>query len=205
LIDKMFGTKEFIVTEAQRHDIPVVQAFYEANPLYQRLVAGEEVPPDAAEIEFNDLPPPEMAYTKRWWLVARQVHADGRPGEVIACIDCVIDLIAPGVGHIGLFLVATHLHGSGAAQRLYDALEGWMVEQGSRWLRLGVVERNLRARRFWERQGYVHLRDRHDVPAGAMRNTVHVMFKPVGGGSIHDYLALVARDRPEPSAQHATG
>jgi hypothetical protein len=41
------------------------------------------------------------------------------------------------------------LHGGGAAHDLYKQLESWMRTNGARWSRLGVVEGNRRAERFW--------------------------------------------------------
>ncbi len=74
--------------------------------------------------------------------------------------NVVSDLLATGVWHLGLFIVATRLHGSGAAVLLYDRLEAWMGASGAQWLRLGVVRGNVRAERFWERRAYVEMRER---------------------------------------------
>jgi hypothetical protein len=43
------------------------------------------------------------------------------------------------------------------------------------------------------------VRKRHDIEMGARTNTVRVMAKPLDGGTLREYLELVARDRPEPS------
>ena len=108
----------------------------------------------------------------------------------------VADFIAAHVWHIGLFIVATALHGSGVAHALYRELERWMVGQGAEWIRLGVVAGNTRAERFWERCGYVQVRERGPLQMGKKTNLVRVMVKPLAGGSLDAYLALVARDRP---------
>ena len=71
-----------------------------------------------------------------------------------------------------------------------------MIEQGARWLRLGVVRGNARAERFWERCGYVQVRERGPVQMGRKTNLLRVMVKPLAGGTLDEYLALVARDRP---------
>ena len=62
---------------------------------------------------------------------------------------------------------------------------------------LGVVEGNSRAQRFWERRGFVDVRKRNGVEMGARSNTIRVVAKPLDGGTLQEYLALVARDRPE--------
>jgi len=108
----------------------------------------------------------------------------------------IAGLLADSVWHIGLFIVATPLHGGGTARLLYESLEMWMRRQGARWSRLGVVEGNLRAVRFWEKAGYVDLRKRK-VELGKQVNVVRVMAKPLTDGTLSEYLSLVSRDRPE--------
>jgi ribosomal protein S18 acetylase RimI-like enzyme len=110
--------------------------------------------------------------------------------------NVVSDLLAPGVWHIGLFMIASTLQGSGAAQALYEELEHWARGLGAQWLRLGVVEGNARAERFWESRAFVEVRKRDGVEMGAKINTLRVMAKPLAGGTPAEYFALVARDRP---------
>jgi ribosomal protein S18 acetylase RimI-like enzyme len=82
---------------------------------------------------------------------------------LVAMADLLSNLFVEGVWHIGLFIVATPLHGRGAAEHLYDGLEARMIERGAEWARSGVVAGNARAERFWERLGYreVRRRDAH--------------------------------------------
>jgi GNAT superfamily N-acetyltransferase len=119
-------------------------------------------------------------------------------GDIVAVADVIADLFAAGIWHVGFFMAADRLHGSGVPRALYAHLEGWMRAQGARWLRLAVVRGNARAERFWTRHGYVETRLRHGVAMGARVNTVRVMMKPLEGGDLAGYLALVERDRPDP-------
>ena len=91
--------------------------------------------------------------------------------------------------------VATNLHGDGTARAIYEALERWMKAGGAKWLRLGVVAGNTRAERFWEKCGYRELRTREGVRMGERLNTLRVMMKPLGRGSVDEYLQLVPRDQ----------
>jgi hypothetical protein len=52
---------------------------------------------------------------------------------------------------------------------------------------------------FWERCAFVEVRRRDGVEMGTRTNTIRVMAKPLAGGTLREYLALVARDRPEAS------
>ena len=107
------------------------------------------------------------------------------------------NLFVDYVWHIGLFVIATRLHGLGTAPGFYRALEDWLREQGCRWIRLGVVEGNARAERFWEKCGYREVRKRLAVPMGNRVNDVRVMVKPLAHHSVREYLSAVARDRTE--------
>jgi GNAT superfamily N-acetyltransferase len=169
-----------------------LQAFFEDNPDYHIAVEGRPPGPQAARAEFESLPPAGWRYGKRWML---GFILQDQTMEGMACL--ISDLFVEGVWHLGLFIVATPLHGKGTAHELYGGLEFWMRANGARWLRLGVVDGNRRAERFWERQGYVELRRRLGVRMGERSNDVRVMAKPLGSGTLSEYLALVARDRPE--------
>jgi GNAT superfamily N-acetyltransferase len=172
-------------------DIATVQRFFEASPEYFWTVNGEGPRPDEARIEFADLPPAGMAYRKMSLLG----FYDGA-GTLIGFATIVTDFIVEHVWHVGLFIVATALHGSGVATSLYALLERWMIGQGAQWLRLGVVQGSARAERFWQRRGYVQVRERGPVTMGEKSNLLRVMVKPLAGGTIAEYLALVERDRP---------
>src|SRR5882672_9343719 len=171
-------------------DIPALQRFYESNPEYHLIVGGQAPGPNEARDEFASLPPAEWPFEKRWM----RAFVDG-DDSMAGMASVISDLFAEGIWHIGLFVVATSLHGRGTAYVLYDQLESWMRENGARWLRLGVVEGNARAERFWEKSGYVDVRKRQGVKIGKLVCTLRVMAKPLTNGDLSDYLAVVARDR----------
>ncbi len=178
--------------ELHQADVPRLQAFFDANPDYFLTIGGEGPKATTAQEEFDSVPPPEFPYRQRWMLAWTD-----DAGAMVGMADVVADLFAERVWHIGLFIVATALHGRGAAPLMYRQLEQWIRAGGAQWLRLGVVLGNVRAERFWARQGYAELRQRHDIPMGVRSNTVRVLMKPLGGGAVAEYLALVGRDRPD--------
>ncbi len=61
-----------------------------------------------------------------------------------------------------------------------------MQASGAQWLRRGVVVGNTRAERCWERPGYVEVRRRDGIVMGVRSNTVRVMVKPAGAGTLDD-------------------
>ena len=173
-------------------DEALLQRFFDDNPAYFMAVYDEPAGPDEANEEIHGLPPAGWSFTKKWLLG----YVDGA-GSLVAMATVITDLLAPGVWHIGLFMVATARHGSGDAQRLHEGLEHWAGDHGARWLRLGVVSGNGRAERFWESMGYAQVRIREGVAMGKRMHTLRVMVKPLQGHTLEELLSLVPRDRPD--------
>ena len=172
--------------------VPQLQRFFEANPDYFLAVNGEVAGPDEAHEEVHGSLPASWPFTRKW--VVGIVDPAGTP---VAMMNVVCDLLAMGVWHIGLFMVGDDQRGTGLAQTLLRRLEGWAIAGGAAWLRLGVVAGNARAERFWESAGFVDVRRREGVAMGRKVNAVRVMVRPLAGGTLPAYLALVARDRPD--------
>ena len=183
------GLRTIEITSA---DEPALQRFFEANPQYFLAVQGEPAAANEAHEEIHGELPPGWSYTKKW--LVGYIDAEG---SMQAMANVVSDLLAPGVWHIGLFIVATSRYGTGDAQALYRGLETWAAAHGANWLRLGVVQGNVRAERFWEALGFVQTRTRSGVEMGKLTNTLRVMVKPLASGTLELYLSLVERDRPE--------
>lgn len=175
---------------------PLLQRFFEANPEYSLRVHGESPTKNEAHEEIHGEPPAGWSFTKKWLI--GYVDADG---ALVAMANVVADLLAADVWHLGLFIVATSRHGMGEAQALYCGLEAWAAANGARWMRLGVVQGNKRAERFWQAQGYAQTRTRDGVIMGKMTQTLRVMMKPLAGGTLATYLLLVPRDHPNYNAE----
>ena len=183
---------DWIATEADRSAASELQAFYEANPEYYEVTHGHAPERDAAQQGFDFRPPADMPYTAltTWLIRTRDL------GQVIGEVSVATDLLAPGVTHLGFFMVATARHGTGFAAELHASYEAWALGQGARWLRLGVVAAHHRAHRFWLRQGYVEVCQRDDYVLGDLSHTLRVMVKPLGDNTLEEYFAAVPRDRP---------
>lgn len=178
--------------ELRREELPALQAFFDTNPEYFQTINGRLAKPDEAAQEFDDLPPPHLRFGRRW------VLGFFEPSGAIAGLTVVLgDFSVPGVWHVSLFMLASSLHGRGQGQAAYRALEDWMSVQGAQWLRLGAVLGNAKAERFWGRQGFTELRQRHGIDTGGRLNTVRVYAKPLRAGAVlDDYLRLMPRDHP---------
>jgi hypothetical protein len=184
----IFGVRTVELTADQA---PLLQQFFEENPAYFLATCGEPAGPQEGLEEITSELPAGMSFTKKW-----VVGYVGTNGALIAMANVITDLLATSIFHIGTFIVATERHGSGEAQVLNHGLEEWAVANGAAWLRLGVVQGNTRAERFWAAQGCIPVRERPGIEMGKRVVTVRNMIKPLSGGSLEEYFALAPRDRP---------
>jgi GNAT superfamily N-acetyltransferase len=143
--------------------------------------------------DFDATPPEDMPYSALpMWLIR-----DRASGHMLGEVSVATDLLAVGVTHLGFFIVDAARQGSGFASEVYSSYEAWAIENGARWLRLGVVEGNRRGHRFWLRNGYVEIRRRQDYVIGDLSHTLIVMVKPVARYVRQIVIERVRRDRPE--------
>ena len=176
-------------------DRPALAAFCQKNPEYDLFLTGQIPEADAWVEDFlTDLPPTSFNWKTTHKLIAR-THQN--PDTIAAVIDVTQDMIAPGVGHIGLFQVATALHGSGFAHALYQGLEDWLASRGMDVLRLGVLEGNPRGMAFWTRHGYLKTRQRVGTAPSGKTHQSHVMYKPLKPLTLDAYRQRVRRDDPK--------
>lgn len=187
----LFHTETLHARELAAAEVPALQALFDANPLYFQSVNGRPANPDEARMEFDERPPTHLPFTRHRVLGV----FDGSP-SLVGVICVLSDFCATGVWHVSLFLLATHLHGRQQAAPLYAAMEAWMREAGARWVRLGVVAGNVRAERFWARQGFHDVRLRTGVDTGGRINDLRVQVKALGAGTLAAYLACVPGDQP---------
>ena len=187
-----FDTGAFTGRELLAADVPALQLFFDANPEYFYRINDRPPRADEAQQEFDEQVPAHLPHGERWFI---GVHEAGTRA-LVAMANVTAHLGVPHVWHIGLFIVATHLHGSGAAAAIYAALERAIASEGAEWLRLGVVCGNERAERFWVRHGYTETTVRRDVDTGGRINDLRVMLKALGSETVVGYLERVPRDRP---------
>jgi GNAT superfamily N-acetyltransferase len=181
---------EYDLVPAQRELAAELQAFHEANAQYWWLTHGHGPSADDAATAFDKGPPAHMTYSAHPWVWAR----DRSSGALIGQFRYVVDLMARDVWHLGFFMIDARLHGTGFAAALYRDYEERALAAGARWLRLGVVEANPRARCFWLRNGHVDVRRVEGVTLGNLTHVQFTMVKPLAGNTIDAYLAAVPYD-----------
>ena len=140
-------------------DQPRVQALLTACDDYALMLTGQPNPPDAAATLFASLPPGRGPADK---LVLGIQEPDG---TLIGLIDVVREYPDPGVWFLGLLLLHPAHRSRGLGTRVYDAFAEWAFAEGCDIMRLGVVQQNEAALRFWSRIGFQEVA-RHPVQFG---------------------------------------
>jgi GNAT superfamily N-acetyltransferase len=184
-------TKDFVVRELGVEELPELQALFEANPGYFVAVNGKPPAANEAMREYEDFPPPHLTYGTRWFAGIFDRHR-----TMVGVSIVISDLSAKDVWHIALFFLDHKLRGTGAAEDLCTSIEALSISSGARWMRLGVIEGNHRAERFWSKCGYSEVRTRQLTNLSGEPRIVRVMVKPLLGGTFAEYLRLVPRDAP---------
>ena len=188
-----FETDAFVGQELLAADVPALQAFFDDNPEYFYQINDRPPRADEAQSEFDEQVPAHLPHGERWFIGVRERETR----SMVAMVNVTAHLGVRHVWHVGLFIVATHLHGQDAAAGIYAALEREIASAGAEWMRLCVVCGNERAERFWARQGYTETRVRRDVDTGGRINDIRVLVKALGSETLGSYLERVPRDRPE--------
>jgi GNAT superfamily N-acetyltransferase len=180
------------VAELTAVDELAIQAFFEANPGYFMVCNGEPPKPDEAHQELKGDMPDGWNYDTRWiW-----GYIDEQ-GSLVALINIISDLWSTGVWHIAFFIVDSARHGSADARLIHGDIERWAQQNGAQWMRLVVVQGNVKAERFWAKIGYQETRTLEGIPMGKRINTLRMMVRPLGDRTLQEHLQRVPRDRPE--------
>lgn len=156
-----------------RDAAPALQAVYDACADYFVHAQGQPAAADAALSEFDDLPAGVPAEAKFVF------GAAGADGNCAAMVEGLRDYPLAGVWYLGLVLVRPALRSRGLGSDIVQQFEHIARAAGAREIRLCVFEDRLRARMFWQRNGYRFHRTVAPAQFGAkthVRTELHKVF-----------------------------
>jgi GNAT superfamily N-acetyltransferase len=99
-------------------------------------------------------------------------------GGLVGFLDLMRDYPAESEWWIGLLMLDPAVRGGGLGGRIYRAAAEWVSAQGGAMIRIGVLEQNPDAMRFWQRQGFLELRREPHVSDTGHRSRLVVMSHP---------------------------
>lgn len=129
-------------------DAEELQRFFEACSEYFELQDGCAPGGTAALDELAQVPPERSAADK----LSLGVRAPG--GDLVGFVDLVRHYPEPGCWWLGLLLLVPRLRNRGLGAQVYEELARWAAAHGACSIRLGVLEQNRAAQRFWRRRGF---------------------------------------------------
>ncbi len=154
-------------------DMHALQALLERSADYFYLVEGQPPKPDDAIILSKECPPGWSTENK--FLVG----INDQNGRLIAVIEGLRGYPAEGIFWIGLMLVDPAQRGQGLGTQLMAEFEDWARRQGANQIRLGVVEENTKALKFWQRLGFEHYSSSEPVTFGQKVHVILSMQKKI--------------------------
>lgn len=107
-VPPLFEVRTLRAHELVAEHLPYLQAFFDANPLYFETVGGAPAGPTEAVEAFEGEVPAGWSFTRKWL-----VGIVDESNAFVGMAQLVSDLLAQGVWHLGLDIIATSCHGTG--------------------------------------------------------------------------------------------
>ena len=139
---------EYVVKRLSSVDESDVQALCERCSDFSNLIEGRLPEKDAGHDILFGLPPDKELEDKFVFGVYTENN------YLIAVIDLIKDYKNPGEWTMGLMMIDPNERGKGLGKILNDYVKTWVSESQGKLLRIGVVEENYRAYKFWREVGY---------------------------------------------------
>lgn len=110
--------------------------------------------PSKEEIDsmFNDLPPNKDLEDKFLLGVYKS-------DELVGMVDIIKDFPTIGEWTLGLMLIEPGERGSGLGKIIHKELIKWAKDLGAKTFRIGVIENNQKAFKFWSNLGYTKIKE----------------------------------------------
>lgn len=162
---------------------------------FQRIEGQPGGSETAAEL-LGPLPPNVSSGEKR--IVGLEIGSD-----LIGVVELLAGFPRPKEWYVGLLLLHPDARGAGAGTWIWENLRQRMTQEGATTVRLIVQKQNPRARRFWERQGFVVEREMV-AKAGKLESPVWLLHRSLGAEAPHAVAAEQAVPPAQPQASGTT-
>jgi GNAT superfamily N-acetyltransferase len=144
----LFIVRGFSVARLGIDDAPLLQRLLERCGDYYEMVEGRQAEPNAAVSELTDGPVERVPHD----LYCLGILDPG--GSLAGTIGALRNHRRPRQWYLGLMLLDPAVRNQGLGASLYRSFEDWIIGQGADSILLAVVEKNVRAARFWVSVGF---------------------------------------------------
>jgi GNAT superfamily N-acetyltransferase len=170
-VSDVFALDGFTLRRLERGDVDRLLDLFERCADHFVLHDGEPPGPDAAAIEFDDLPPGRAPADKHLHGLA----GDADPEHLVAVLESVTGYPDDSTWFLGLLLVDPAFRGRGVGAAMVAWFEATVAAAGFTAVRLAVIGPNVVGRRFWERCGFRWEATHERRPFGRLVHDVDVM------------------------------
>lgn len=139
---------DFLIKRLSSKDIPTIQTIFEKCEDYLLLVNGYEVNQNTGRDEYFSMPPGKTEDDK---IV---IGIFDQKNEIISYIDVVKNYPEEESYWIGLLLVDPLQRSKGVGERIISEFIKKVKTIGVSYIKLGVVEENEKAYKFWKKIGF---------------------------------------------------
>ena len=139
-----------LMQRTSESDLGALQQVLLATPAYSLLIEGKLPSPDAALNLVSELPPGKT-------LEDKFVLGFFMGTELAGCADVIRGYPTSDVAFLGLLLFAEPFQGKRLGAAALVHVESFSRTLECEVLRIAVIAHNKRARKFWEREGFVEL------------------------------------------------
>lgn len=143
-------TRQLLDADNAEH-CALVQSVMDGAPQFHLLVEGHIAGPNSAREDMLALPPGKRMADKFYFLFRDPA------GQPVGICDVVRAYPIPSTLMVGLLEFRESAQGKGYGAQALQQLRDFARECACDTLRIGVVEHNLRALAFWQREGFVQI------------------------------------------------
>jgi GNAT superfamily N-acetyltransferase len=163
--------QNYSVHQLSLEDAPSIQRLFDRCLDFMLLVDGRPASPDAAEEEFQDVPPGKSLDDKFVFGIINQEN------DLLGYLDVMRGYPDETAWWIGLLLLVPETRSRGIGEKMVEGFTEYVRIAGAKAIMLGVVEENKRAYQFWSRMGFEFVRKTKPRPFGNKTQTVSIMRK----------------------------
>lgn len=131
-----------------REDIPKIQEVFEKCNDYLLLVEGKTVEPKTGEEEFLSVPKGKSVDDKLILGICNQNK------EIVGYLDALCGYPEEKSWWIGLLLFIPEVRSKSLGKKVMNGFIEYMLHKSVREIKLGVIEENHKAKRFWNNLGF---------------------------------------------------
>ena len=170
---RLFCVEDAWASILVREDIRTLQRFCVSCIDYYQLHGEIDTPINAAEELFNELPQGKASEDK---VIMGLFKKDE---TIIGIIEMIKGYPDSDCWFIGQMMINPIHQGRGLGKNFYQGCECWIYKQGVSRLRLGVLQENEKAYKFWQGLGFEKVYSKENYRMKDKETTVYVMEKKI--------------------------